>query len=148
VQRGFFVDRLFGAFDERHDVAHAKNARDDSLRIKTFEGVVFFAEPDKLYRRAADFADGKRSAAAGIAVQLGQNDSGETETFVKFSGGADGVLTDHGVRDEKNFAGLQFFFQIAEFIHQIVVDVQAAGSVHDHDVAGGKFCFLDCAANN
>src|SRR5437763_1376375 len=36
VERGFFVDRLFGAFDERHDVAHAKNARDDSLRIKTF----------------------------------------------------------------------------------------------------------------
>jgi len=34
-------------FDERHEVAHAKHG-DDALGIKTFQGVVFFREADKL----------------------------------------------------------------------------------------------------
>ena len=84
--RGFFVDGLFGAFDERHEVAHAEDAGDDAFGIETFEGIVFFAQADKLYWRAGDFADGKRCSAAGVAIKLGENDAGESETFVKFSG--------------------------------------------------------------
>ena len=112
LERGFLVNGLLGAFDQRHDVAHAENARDDALGIETFERVVFFAEADELYGRAGNFADGKRRAAAGVAVKLGENDAGEAEALVKFSGGADRVLTDHGVGDEENFAGLQFFLEM------------------------------------
>src|SRR5713101_743802 len=148
IKRGFLVHGLLGAFDERHDVAHAEDSRDDSFWIETFEGIVFFAESDKLYRRTADFADGERCSAACVAIEFGENDAGESEALVKFSGGAYRVLSDHGVSDKENFAGLQFFFQIAEFVHQVVVNVQAAGGVHDNDITGGKFRFLDGAANN
>ncbi len=54
---GLFVHRLLHPFDERHDVAHAENPRDDAFWIKTLERVVFFTEADKLYRRASNFAD-------------------------------------------------------------------------------------------
>src|SRR6266849_893946 len=54
---GFFIDGLFHAFDERHEVAHAEYAGYDAVRIKTFKGVVFFAEADEFYGRAGDFAD-------------------------------------------------------------------------------------------
>ena len=67
---------------------------------------------------------------------------------MKFSGRANRVLADHGVGDKKHFAGLQLFFQIPELVHQIIIDVQSARGVHQDDVAGGKFCFLDCATNN
>ena len=55
--------------------------------IEAFERVVFFAEADKFYRRAGDFADGERRAAAGVAIELGENDAGEAEALVKFAGG-------------------------------------------------------------
>ena len=67
---------------------------------------------------------------------------------MKFAGGFDGVLTDHGVGDEKNFGGLQFFFERAELAHQFVVDVETACGVHEDYVAGGELRFLDGAANN
>ena len=37
---------------------------------------------------------------------------------------------------------------VLELVHQIIVDVQAAGGVHDDHVAGGKFRFLDGAAHD
>src|SRR5262249_45915345 len=145
---GFFVNGLFGALDERKNVAHPENAGNDALGIEAFERIVFFAEADELDRRAADFADGKSSAAAGIAIEFRENDAGEAETFVKFSGGANGVLADHRVGDEENFARLQLLFEHGEFVHKLVVDVEAPGGVHDDYVAGGKLCFLDRTANN
>ena len=64
---------------------------------------------------------------------------------MEFSGGAHGILTNHGIRDEENLAGLQLFLQHAQLVHQFIVDVQAAGGVHEDHVAGGKFRFLDGA---
>src|SRR5216684_4149190 len=51
---GFPIHGLLGAFDQRHDVAHAEDARDDALRIKTFEGIVFFAKAHEFYGRAGN----------------------------------------------------------------------------------------------
>ena len=45
-------------------------------------------------------------------------------------------------------AGLQFFFERAELVHQFIVDVQAAGGVDEDHVAGGELRFLDRAAND
>src|SRR5579863_1034241 len=100
LHRSFAVNRCFGAFDERHQVTHAEDAGDDAFGEEAFERVVFFTEADKLYRRAGDFADRESSAAAGVTVELGEDDAGESEALVKFSGGADSILTDHGVGDE------------------------------------------------
>src|SRR5713226_7821110 len=137
IGSGFFVDGLFHTFNKRHEIAHAENAGDDALGIKTFEGIVLFAEADELYRGAGDFTDGKCRAAARVAIEFGENYAGEPEALVEFSRGAHGILTNHGIGDEKHFAGLQFFLQHAQLVHQIIVNVQAAGSVHQNDVAGG-----------
>jgi len=67
---------------------------------------------------------------------------------VKFAGGAHGVLADHSVGNEENFRGLQFALEIAELGHQLVVDVQATGRVHDDHVARGKLRFAYRAADN
>jgi hypothetical protein len=67
---------------------------------------------------------------------------------VEFAGGFDGVLTDHRVGDEKNFGGLQFFFEIAQLVHQFIVNVETTRSVHEDDVAGRELGFLDSAAND
>ena len=143
-----FVDCFLGFFDEREDVAHAEDARDDAVGMKRFERIVFFADACEFHRRARHFADGKRRAAARIAVELRQNDAGDAEALVKFSGGANGVLADHGVGDEENFGGREIALELRELVHQFVVDVQAAGGVDENYVAGGEFRFAHRAANN
>ena len=67
---------------------------------------------------------------------------------MKFSSGANRVLTDHGIRHEKQFGRVEFFFQVGEFFHQLVIDVQAAGSVDQDHVAGGHFRFANGAADD
>src|SRR6266404_3508975 len=42
VLRFFLIDLRLGFFDEREDVAHAENARDDAVGVEGFERVVFF----------------------------------------------------------------------------------------------------------
>ncbi len=67
---------------------------------------------------------------------------------MKFSCRSHGVLTNHGIGDEEHLAGLQFFLQHAQLVHQIIVNVQAAGSVHQDYIAGRKFCFLNGALDD
>ena len=67
---------------------------------------------------------------------------------MKFTGGTHRVLPDHRVGDEQHFARLQFLLQIGQLVHQLVVDVQAAGGVDQHHIARRKLRFLDRAAHN
>ena len=47
-----------------------------------------------------------------------------------------------------DFGRIQFALQLAEFLHQVVVDVEAAGGVHQDHVAGGQLGFAKSAAND
>ena len=68
------------------------------------------------------------------------------EPLVKFSGRAHRVLPDHGVGDEQYFGGIQLALEVRQLVHQLIVNVQAAGGVHQDHVARGQFGFADRAA--
>ena len=70
-------------FDEGGDVAHAEDAADDAVGMKGLEGVGLFAGAEELDGLAGDVADGERSAAAGVAVHLGEDGSGEARRSLK-----------------------------------------------------------------
>ena len=142
------VHGLLDALDQREHVAHAQDARDDALGIKRVQRVVFFARAHEFHRRSRHFADGKRRAAARVAVELGQDDAGQAEPLVKFAGGADRVLPDHGVRHEQDFRRRKLALQRAQLFHQRVVNVQAAGGVHEDHVVRGKLGFANRAAHD
>ncbi len=50
-------------------------------------------------------------------------------------GGFDGVLSGHGVGDEQNLDRVELFLQLLQLRHQVVVDMQAAGGIHQQHVA-------------
>ena len=75
--------------------------------IERLERVVFFADAHELHRRAGDLADGKRRAAARVAIHFGEDHAGDAQALVKFAGGAHRVLPDHGVCHEQDFRGVQ-----------------------------------------
>src|SRR5579872_5870905 len=68
--RFFLVHILFGALNERKNVAHPKDARNDTVRMERFKSIVFLADADKLYWLASDLANGQRRAAASVPVHL------------------------------------------------------------------------------
>ena len=74
-------------------------------------------------------------AAAGVAVELGQDDAVEVDLAVEGLGGVDGVLAGHGVDDQQHVVRLDGVADVDELGHQLLVDVQPAGGVDDDDVA-------------
>ena len=133
--RLFPVDFFFRLLDERKNVAHAENAADDSVGMEGLDGIVFFADAEELDGLPGDLANRQSGAAAGIAVHLGEHDAGERELVVELLGGVDGILAGHGIGDEENFLRIQQPLERLHLVHQLLVDVQAAGGVDDEHVA-------------
>ena len=131
----FLVDLRLGFFDEREDVAHAENARDDAVGVEGLERVVFFADADELDGLAGHLADGDRRAAAGVAVHFGKDDAGERELLMEFVGRADGVLSGHRIGDEQNFLRIEQALERLHLLHELVVDVETPGGIDDEHVA-------------
>ena len=100
--RFLLVDLRFCALNQREDIAHAEDSRDDAVRMERLQRIVLFAHTDELDRLPGDLPDGERSPATGVAVHLGEDDAGERELLVEFIGGADRILSSHGVGDEQN----------------------------------------------
>src|SRR5260370_12241631 len=66
-----------------------------------------------------------RSTLFPYTTLFRSNHAGEAQPLVKVASRSHGILPDHGVRDEQDFARLQLFLQRPQFIHQLIVNVQA-----------------------
>ncbi len=85
-------------------------------------------------RLAGDLADAQRGTTAGVAVELGEHDTGEADTRLERLRGVHRVLADHGVEHEDRLVGLDGVADARGLRHQLLVDAEAAGGVDDHDV--------------
>ena len=109
--------------------------------MERLQRVELLAHADELQRLPGDVADRKRRAAAGIAVHLGQDHAGDAEALVELVGDLHGVLAGHGVGDEQDLDRVELLLQLLQLRHQLVVDVQAAGGIHQQHVAAGLHGF-------
>src|SRR5699024_6371314 len=73
-------------------------------------------------------------AAAGVAIELGEDDARDVERFVEGLGDVHGVLAGHGVHGQQNFVGLDRGLDVDELLHHGFVDVQPPGGVDDDHV--------------
>ena len=96
--------------------------------------VQLLADADELDRHLGDFLDRQRRAAAGVAVELGQDDAVEFEGVVERLGAVDGVLAGHGVADQVDLVGLDEPVDLLQLVHRHLGDVQPAGGVEDDRV--------------
>src|SRR5262249_22195507 len=99
-QHLFLIDLALGFLDECEQVALAENAAGHPVRMKFFERVEMLAGADELDRHARHLFDGERRAAAGIAVELRQDDAMELELLVEDFRAVDGVLAGHAIDDQ------------------------------------------------
>ena len=87
-------------------VAHAEDPAGHPVGMEDVEVLELLAGGREQDRHAGDLAHRQRGAAAGVAVELGQDDAGEADALAERIGGGDGVLADHRVEDEQGFVGL------------------------------------------
>ena len=123
------IDRGLGLFDQGQDVAHAQDARNHALGVEDLQRIVPFADADELDRLARDLMNREGRAAARVAVQLGQHYAGKTQPFVELPGALDRVLTHHRIRNEQDLARPQLGSDLAQLLHQLIVDVEPPGAV-------------------
>jgi hypothetical protein len=102
--------------------------------VEELEVLELLARAREHDRPARDAGDRQRRAAAGVAVELGEHDAGETDAVLEGAGGGDGVLTDHGVEDEEDLVRLDGVPDVHGLLHHLGVHAQAARGVDDDDV--------------
>ncbi len=84
---------------------------------------------------ADDLLDRQGGAAAGVAVELGEDDAVERQGVVEGRGGRHRVLAGHRVDDEERVVGSTAPAMCRTSSISVVVDRQPAGGVDDDDVA-------------
>ena len=121
------------SISEQH-VAHAEDPRRHPLRVEALELVEPLAGRRVEDRLAGDRLDRERRAAAGVAVELGQQHAVEVDPLGEGLGDVDGVLAGHRVEHSRMSWGLVRLRIAGQLVHQLLVDVQAAGGVDDQHV--------------
>ena len=66
---------LLDLLDQRQDVALAEDPRRHAVGVEGLERLELLAHADEEDRRPGDGADRERGAAAGVAVELGEDDA-------------------------------------------------------------------------
>src|SRR5215203_570692 len=128
------VEAALGLLDERQHVAHADHPRGHALGVEQLEVVRLLADAHEADGHLGDGADRQGGAAAGVAVELGEDDAGQGEHLGELLGALDRVLAGHRVGHEEDLVRLDAAGELADLFHQRRVDVETAGGVHDHDV--------------
>ena len=91
-----------------------------------------FACTGKLDRLAGHGTHAQRRTAAGITVELGEDNAGNAERLVKRGGHVDRVLTRHRVHHQQDLRRLAGGADLFKFRHQLLVNVQTTGGIENH----------------
>ena len=128
------VEGLAGLVDEGQHVAHAQDAAGHAVGVEGLDVGELLADAAELDGLARHRAHGQGRAAAGVAVQLGEDHAVHAELLVEGLGHVHGVLTGHGVHHQEDFLGLHGLLDPRQLVHQLGVDVQPAGGIDDQHV--------------
>jgi len=142
------VHDVLSLFDGRKDVPQAQDAARQAIGMKDLQGVSLFAHAQVLDRYAGHRAHRDGRTTSGITVNLGQDQAGDPHPLVKLVGDAHGILTGHGIHDQEHFLGVSLGLDLLELVHQLVVDVQAAGGVEQHHAVRRLAGPLDCVGTD
>ena len=116
--------------------------------MKHLERLELFAHTDEFQRAARHRLDGECRAAARIAVQLRHDDAIQTERGVECLGDVHGFLSCHGIHDEENLMRLYFRLDVAQLLHERLINLQTPCRINDDNIVGvgGRMC--DCRTRN
>ena len=116
--------------------------------MEGLEPVELLAGAGELDRLAGDRAHRQRRAAAGVAVDPGEDDAGQRHLLGEALGDVDRVLAGQRIDDEQDLVGLGDLGDRLHLVHQRLVDVEPAGGVEQEDVIALQLRRLERAAGD
>ena len=90
---------------------------------------------DELDRQPGHLADGEHGPAAGVGVDLGDDDAGALDGVVEVAREGDRLLAGHRVDDDQHLGGVDLVGQLGQLVGELVVEGDRAAGV-DHDGGG------------
>ena len=102
--------------------------------MEDFEFVVLLTGPHEGDGLSRDCDDGKGGSSPGVAVELGQDNRGQPDLLLEGLGGTHCVLAGHGVSDIDNLGRLEGILDQAKLRHQVFIDMEPSGGVHDERI--------------
>ena len=108
----------------------------------------FFARTDELDRLAGHGSCGKRRTAAGVAVELGKNQTVNAKCVVERRCHIHSILTGHGVDHQQNLVRMNGALDILELVHQCFIDMQTTCRIKKHIIVAVILGFRDCQTCN
>ena len=102
--------------------------------MEDFEIFDTFTDTGEFDRHTGDSLNGENAAAFRVAVEFGDDKTGNIELFMEGLGDIDDILTGKRVDRQQYFAGLCDFLDIAQFLHQFLIDLQTARGIDDDDI--------------
>ena len=137
------VLQVLRLLDQGEHVAHAQNAAGHAGRMENLQIVQLFAGALELDGLTGNGLDAERRAATGITVGLGEDDAIHRHGLVEGLGHVHRVLTGHGVHHQQNLVHLNGFLDAAQLIHELLIHMQSAGGIQNHDVVAVVLCVGD-----
>ena len=134
-QSFFFGVGILRMLDQAHHIAHSQDSGSDSIRMERLQSVVFLAGTHELDWLARYALGRKCRTASGITVHLGHHDAIHTQGFVEAGGDVHRILTGESVYDQQNLVRADVFLELFQLIHQLLINLQSAGSIHDQYIA-------------
>ena len=135
--RLLLVDHFLELLHQADHVAAAQDATGHAVGTELFQAIRRFAHTDELDGLAGDGLHRQRGAAAGVAVQLGEDHAVQVQPVVECLRRADSVLPNHGVDDQEDVARVGAPVDLGQLLHQQLVNGQTTGGVEDDHVAPG-----------
>ena len=128
------IDHLLRLLDQRHGITHPQDARGHPVRVEGFQGVKFLARAKKLDRLARHGLDGEHRPAAGIPLHFGQDHPRQPHAPVELLSHGNRILPDHRIGDQQHFVRGDLGANRHQFVHQLIIDVEAAPRVQNRHV--------------
>jgi len=103
--------------------------------METFKRLWSFTSADKEHGNSSATSDGEGGAATRITVELGEDETSRVcDTLESLSNG-ERLLASGRVKDEDALARLYRFAQVAQLLHQLIVECCPTRRVNDQKVS-------------
>jgi hypothetical protein len=110
--------------------------------MKAFKRLWPFTSADEEHRNTSAASDGESGAATRIAVKLGEDETGRVCGTLETLSNSERLLASRRVKDEDALARLYRFTQVAQLLHQLIVECCPTRRVNDQKVSTEPTCRL------
>ena len=128
------VNLLGRLLHQPDNITHAQDAIRHTLRHKGPEHIQLLALAGEFDRLTRHRAHGERRTASGIAVQLGEHNTGEPHGLIEGGGHAHRLLTGSGIRHQQSLLRLQEVGQLAQLLDQGGIYLLPTGRVENQHI--------------